>query len=135
VYDVPSNGRKWSFHHISHRVQSDATSGNDPTALLAHEEIDALRMETFKHTLDQFAARGLFDRAAVVWTNHVSEGPSHSFNNIPYIIAGNAGGMLKQGEYVAGDRASNADLLTTLIRATGASGSVGNGGLLNAILA
>lgn len=135
VYNVPSNGRKWGFHHISHRMQDDVNSGNDPTAEAAHTEIDALRMETLKHTLDHFAARGLFDKAAVVWTNHVSDGPSHSFNNIPYVIAGNAGGALKQGEYVSGGNTSNAALLTTLVRAAGASGSLGNGGTLDAILA
>ncbi len=135
VYNVQNNSRQWKFHHISHRVQSDASSGNDQTAVVAHREIDVLRMQTFKHTLDQFAARGLFDNAAVVWTNHVSDGPTHSFNNIPYIIGGSLGGVLKQGEYVSGGMASNADLLTTLIRATGGSGSVGNGGSLDAILA
>jgi len=135
VYDVPSNSRKWGFHHVSHRMQDDVASGNDPTAEAAHVEIDALRMQTYKHTLDQFAARGLFDKAAVVWTNHVSDGPSHSFSNIPYVIGGNAGGALKQGEYVSGDGASNAALLTTLVRAAGASGSLGDGGTLDVILA
>lgn len=135
VYDVPSNGRKWGFHHVSHRMQDDVDSGNDPTAEAAHIEIDALRMQTLKHTLDHFAARGLFDKAAVVWTNHVSDGPTHSFNNIPYVIAGNAGGALKQGEYVTGDGASNAALLTTLVRAAGATGSLGDGGSFDAILA
>jgi hypothetical protein len=135
VYNVPSNSRQWRFHHVSHRVQSDATSGNDPTAALAHEEIDVLRMETFKHALDAFAARGLFDKAAVVWTNHVADGPYHGFSNLPYIIAGNAGGALKQGEYVTGGKASNAALLTTLIHAAGGTGSVGDGGTLDAILA
>lgn len=135
VYNVPSNGRQWKFHHISHRAQDDIGSGNDATAEVAHAEIDALRMETFKHTLDQFAARGLFDKAAVVWTNHVSDGPTHSFSNIPYVIAGNPGGVLKQGEYVSGGNASNAALLTTLVHAAGASGSLGDGGSLDAILA
>ena len=50
-------------------------------------------------------------------------------------VAGNAGGALKQGEYVSGDRASNAALLTTLIQAAGGTGSVGDGGTLDAILA
>lgn len=92
-------------------------------------------METLKHTFDQFAARGLFDKAAIVWTNHVSDGSSHSFNNIPYVIGGNAGGALKQGVYVNGDGASNAPPLTTVVRAVGASGSLGDGGSLDAILA
>jgi hypothetical protein len=135
IYNVPNNSRQWKFHHVSHRMQSDGASGNDQTALVAHREIDVLRMQTFKHTLDQFAMRGLFQNAAVVWTNHVSDGPSHSFNNIPYIIGGSLGGVLKQGEYVAGGRASNADLLTTIVQAAGASGNVGGGGSLDAILA
>lgn len=135
VYDVPSNSRKWGFHHVSHRMQDDISSGSDPVAEAAHAEIDALRMQTLKHTFDVFAARGLFDKSAVVWTNHVSDGPSHSFNNIPYVIGGNAGGALKQGEYVTGGGASNAALLTTLVRAAGASGSLGDGGSLDVILA
>jgi hypothetical protein len=116
-------------------VQSDGASGNDPTAEEAHREIDALRMQTFKHTLDQFAMRGLFENAAVVWTNHVSDGPSHSFRNIPYIIGGSLGGTLKQGEYVAGGGTSNANLLTTLMQAAGTSGGVGNGSTMDEILA
>ncbi len=135
IYDVPSNSRKWKFHHVSHRMQSDGASGNDPTALQAHREIDALRMQTFKHTLDQFALRGLFQNAAVVWTNHVSDGPSHSFRNIPYVIGGSLGGALKQGEYVGGGNTSNANLLTTLMQAAGTSGNVGNGSTMSDILA
>ena len=135
IYDVPNNSRKWSFHHVSHRMQSDGASGNDPTALEAHKEIDVLRMQTFKHTLDQFAMRGLFQNAAVVWTNHVSDGPSHSFRNIPYIIGGSLGGALKQGEYVSGGGTSNANMLTTLIQAAGANASVGSGGTMSEILA
>ena len=92
-------------------------------------------METFKHTLDHFAMRGLFNNAAVVWTNHVSDGPSHSFRNIPYVIGGSLGGALKQGEYVSGGNTSNANLLTTLIQKAGSSGSVGNGSTLDVILA
>lgn len=135
IYNVPNNSRQWKFHHVSHRIQSDGASGNDPTALEAHKEIDALRMETFKHTLDHFEMRGLFENAAVVWTNHVSDGPTHSFRNLPYIIGGSLGGTLKQGEYVGGDNTSNANLLTTLMQSMGTSGGVGNGSTMDAILA
>jgi hypothetical protein len=134
IYNVPNNSRQWKFHHVSHRVQSDGASGNDQTALQAHIEIDLLRMQTFKHTLDAFAARGLFENSAVVWTNHVADGPVHGFRNIPYVIGGSLGGQLKQGEYVNGD-GSNGALLTTLINAMGGTGSVGNGGSLDSILA
>lgn len=117
-YNVPSNANLgWPFHHLSHRVQSDADTGVNPTAEMAHAEIDVLRMKTLLHGLDQFKARGLLDKAFVMWTNHVADGPSHSFKNVPTIIAGNAGGYLKQGQYVDAGNVTNNKLFNTLIAA------------------
>lgn len=128
IYDVPSNSRRWKFHHVSHRIQSDGASGNDPTAEAAHHEIDQLRMETFKHTIEAFAQRGLLDKSVIVWTNHVADGPSHSFRDLPYILAGNAGGYLKQGALVDAKGASNGQLLNTILNAVGVqSASFGSG--------
>ena len=127
VYDVPSNaGLRWRFHHLSHRVQSDGASGNNPTARQAHIEIDRLRMETFKHLLDRMAsystnAGTLLDNSFAYWTNHVAEGPTHSFNNVPVIIAGSAGGYLKQGVFLNA-QSTNDRVLNTVVAATGASG-------------
>ncbi|WP_437662606.1 DUF1552 domain-containing protein [Sorangium sp. So ce1182] len=117
-YAVPSNAQlNWPFHHISHRVQSDAQSGSNPTAEQAHAEIDVLRMQTLLHGLDQFKARDLFDKSIVMWTNHVSDGPSHSFRNVPTIIAGSGGGYLKQGEYIDAGNVTNNRLFNGLIAA------------------
>lgn len=117
-YNVPSNANLgWPFHHLSHRVQSDADTGVNPTAEMAHAEIDVLRMKTLLHGLDQFKARGLFDKSFVMWTNHVADGPSHSFKNVPTIIAGNAGGYLRQGAYVDAGNVTNNKLFNTLIAA------------------
>ncbi|HEY0463685.1 MAG TPA: DUF1552 domain-containing protein, partial [Polyangiaceae bacterium] len=96
-YAVPSNaGLNWPFHHISHRVQSDSAVGSNPIAEDAHAEIDVLRMQTLLHGLDHFEARGLLDKSLILWTNHIADGPSHRFKNVPTIIAGNAGGYLRQ---------------------------------------
>ncbi|WP_437475772.1 DUF1552 domain-containing protein [Sorangium sp. So ce1014] len=117
-YAVPANaGLGWPFHHLSHRVQSDASSGNNPTAEQAHAEIDVLRMQTLLHGLDQFKARGLFDKSIVMWTNHVADGPSHSFRNVPTIIAGSGGGYLKQGEFIDAGNVTNNRLFNGLIAA------------------
>jgi hypothetical protein len=125
-YDVPSNASLgWPFHHISHRVQSDSATGMNPTAEQAHAEIDALRMDTFATGLDAFASRSLQDHSFVMWTNHVADGPSHAFKNVPVIVWGNGGGRLKQGQYVDAGNSGNNKLLNTLISAaiqdTGAS--------------
>ncbi|MEI9939625.1 MAG: DUF1552 domain-containing protein [Pseudomonadota bacterium] len=117
-YAVPSNeGLNWPFHHISHRVPSDSAVGENPTAEDAHAEIDVLRMQTLLHGLDHFKARGLFDKSLIMWTNHVADGPTHSFKNVPTIIAGNASGYLKQGAYVDAGNVTNNRLFNTLIAA------------------
>jgi hypothetical protein len=118
IYSVPSNASLgWPFHYISHRVQSDAASGSNPTAEQAHAEIDVLRMKTLLHGLDHFKARGLFDKSFIMWTNHIADGPSHSFKNVPFIIAGDAGGYLKQGAYVDTGNVTNNRVFNTLIAA------------------
>jgi hypothetical protein len=134
VYDVPSNSRRWGFHYVSHRTQSDGATGNDQEAAAAHAEIDALRMETFKAGLDAFASYTsstgtLLNNGFVVWTNCISDGPSHSFSNIPTIIAGTGGGLLKQGEYIEigeggfNGGVTNDRLLNTLKTAAGVDSS------------
>ena len=125
-YPVPSNTAlgNWTFHQISHRIQSDSATGNNPTAEQAHAEIDALRMTTLAHGLDEFKARGLLDKSVILWTNQIADGPSHSYRNVPHIVAGSGGGYLKQGAYVdatGGDSSSgyvtNNKLFNTLINA------------------
>ena len=98
-YNVPSNASLgWTFHQLSATASSRiGATGSNPTAEQAHAEVDKLRMQTLLHGLDQFKARGLQDKAMVVWTDHVADGPSHSVRNVPHIIWGNGGGYLKQG--------------------------------------
>jgi hypothetical protein len=117
-YAVPSNASLgWPFHHISHRIPSDTGSGSNPTAEDAHAEIDVLRMQTLLHGLDKFEEKGLLDKSILMWTNHVADGPSHSFRDLPVIIAGDGGGYLKQGEFIDAGGATNARLFNTLIGA------------------
>jgi hypothetical protein len=115
------------FHWISHRIQSDGSTGAAiPQALEWHIAIDRIRMNTFKHLLDVWSQYDtpngpLLDNAFAMWTSHVAQGPSHSFGNLPIIIAGSAGGYLKQGQYVDAANANNGRLLHTLATAMGVS--------------
>ncbi len=143
-YQVPSNANLgWGFHHISHRVQSDALTGNNETAEDAHHEIDVVRLQTLLYGIDQFKARGLLDHSVILWTNQIADGPSHSFRNVPHIIAGSGGGYLKQGAYVDVGSTTNNKLFNSLINAavrdkqpwTENFGSGSGSGELDAILA
>jgi hypothetical protein len=117
IYGVPSNARGWSLSHISHRAQSDAAVGDDELAASAHAEIDALRMSTLAAGLDQFEARDLGERCAVLWTNQYAEGPSHSIQSVPHILWGSPGGHLKQGQYVDAGGVQNNQLLNAVLTA------------------
>lgn len=140
------------FHWISHRIQSDGSSGAAiPGAVDQHAQIDRLRMETFKYLLDKWSLYTtpngpLLDNAFAMWTSHVAAGRSHSFRNLPIIIAGSAGGYLKQGAYVsAGSNVGNNRLFNTLLNAVGCTnngapydgfgGSGLTGGQISAMLA
>jgi len=118
-YNVKTNVElgMWPFHQISHRIQSDSASGNNPTAEQAHHEIDYVRMQTLAAGLDVFAAHGLQDNAAIVWTNSIADGPSHSCKNVPMIIWGSAGKALRQGTYIDAAGSQNDAVLNTIIAA------------------
>ncbi|MEO8900295.1 MAG: DUF1552 domain-containing protein [Polyangiaceae bacterium] len=117
-YSVPSNSSlNWPFHHLSHRVDSDSATSSNPTAEAAHSEIDFLRMKSLLHGLDAFKARGLQDKAVVMWTNHIADGPSHSMKNVPHIIWGSGGGFLKQAQYIDAGNVTNNHLLNGVITA------------------
>jgi hypothetical protein len=117
-YPVPANAELgWSFHQISHRIQSDSATGTNPTAEQAHAEIDAVRLRTLLHGLDHFQARGLLDKSVIMWTSNVADGPSHSYKNVPHIIAGSGGGYLKTGAYVDVGGVTTNKLFNSLINA------------------
>jgi len=68
--------------------------------------------------LDAGKAQGLFDKSFLMPTDHVADGLiSHSFRNVPHIIAGDAGGYLKQGAYIGAGNVTNNQLFNTLIPA------------------
>jgi hypothetical protein len=89
-----------------------------------HAKIDQIRLNTFKYLLDRWSTYStpngpLLDNAFAMWTSHVAAGPSHSFHNLPIIIAGSGGGYLKQGQYVDAGGVTNGKLFNTLITASG----------------
>lgn len=119
IYNVPNNTRGWKFHHISHRAQSDGNSGNDQQSVVAHSEIDGVRMATLAKGFEVFNSYGLLDSSFIMWTNHISDGPSHSFADLPFVIAGSAGGFLKTGQAIRANNENNGKVLATLIAAMG----------------
>jgi hypothetical protein len=97
------------YHHISHRVRSDGSDGEEiPDAEELHHEIDKHFAGYFKYLLDKLSSfttptGTLLDDGASVWFNDLADGPPHGSTNLPWVVAGSAGGALKTGQYVRGN--------------------------------
>ncbi len=94
---------------------------------------------------DQLAAipegeGSLLDNTLILWGNEVSQGNTHSLNDIPYLMLGDAGGALRAGRYIEYTNASNCDYLHAILQAFGVDEKTfGNtsysGGVLSGLLA
>jgi hypothetical protein len=120
------------FHWISHRIESDGSDGTPiPNADLLHHEVDRIQLRLFRYLLTQLDryesayAGTLLDDTAAVWTNDNSGGPSHGGRNIPWIVAGTAGGFLRAAGYIDAGNTTTNRLLNTLLTAVGCTDGAG----------
>lgn len=61
----------------------------------------------------------VLDNTAILWVSEISEGPSHKFTDMPYVLVGGMGGALKKGEHFSFEGVSHNDLFVTLGQAMG----------------
>jgi hypothetical protein len=120
------NGEQFpSYHWISHRIFADGSDGDPiPDAQSKHSAVDRIHARLFGRLIDRLSAYTtetgtLLQKGVCVWMNDLSNGPPHSVNNLPYVLAGGADGFLRTGVYVdAGDVTHN-KMLNTLATAVG----------------
>src|SRR5690606_38740309 len=65
----------------------------------------------------------VLDSTLIVWGNEISKGNSHSLSDIPYLLAGSAGGALQSGQFLDLGNFSSTRLLLTILRAYGYTGA------------
>jgi hypothetical protein len=128
-----------NYHYISHRRMShDANGSIIPGSDVLHHKIDRHFGGMFRHLLDRLtqhvASDGapLLDHGLAVWLNDNSNGPPHGIWNVPWILAGSAGGFFRQGQYIrvgGGGDPTLARLLNTIGTAVGLRNA--SGGPLN----
>ncbi|MBV1862639.1 MAG: DUF1552 domain-containing protein [Nannocystaceae bacterium] len=127
-----------NYHFVSHRRQSHGSDGAIiPNSDLLHHFVDVQFAQTFRHLLERLEAyvmpdgQALIDAGVSVWHNDSANGPGHGSLNVPYIVAGSAGGMLRNGEYIElpGGDTNHARVLNTLGSAAGLR--AGDGSLIS----
>jgi hypothetical protein len=119
------NGQKqYSYHWISHRIQGDGDTGAPiENAYLLHHEIDKIHANLFKYLLDKLSSYSLgsgslLDSGVAVWTNDLAD-KYHSYNNIPYVLAGSCNGFLKTGQYIDAGKVTSNKMWNTVGSAVG----------------
>ncbi|HSN99781.1 MAG TPA: DUF1552 domain-containing protein [Candidatus Nanopelagicales bacterium] len=116
--------RQKSFHKISHRIDSDGADGPPiEGAMELHHQIDRIHGRMFKYLLDRLSAYdlgagSLLDYGVAMWTADLAD-KYHSYNNIPYVLAGGASGFLRTGRYVDAGGVTNNLILNTIGAAVG----------------
>ena len=81
-------------------------------------------MEQFAYLLEQLDARqegegSMLDNSVVLLCSEISDGNTHSFDNMPFLLAGGAGGAYETGRLLAFNRASHARLHLKIAQSLG----------------
>ena len=109
-----------SFHWVSHRIYADGNEGETIVgAEDMHHAIDRLIARTFGHFLSRLDEYGILDQGISVWCSDLGNGVSHSYRNVPFIVAGSAGGFLKTGQFIDFGGQYHNKLFNTLATAAG----------------
>ncbi len=105
-----------------HGYQHDR--GFQPDAIF---KISKWYAEQFQYLLDGLAAvddggQNLLESAAVLWGTEIQHPNTHAHNDMPFLLAGSAGGALRTGRFLRFNHRPHNDLLLTVAQAFGVPG-------------
>ena len=66
----------------------------------------------------------LLDNTLIFWCSELAQGNTHSHANMPFVLAGGAGGAVETGRYVQYGGVSHNNLLVSIMNAMGVEGNV-----------
>jgi hypothetical protein len=132
---------EYNHHKLSHgKVRDDCFGDSTEDGcddVTGYEEmlfaIDSWHQGKYARLLERLDSyveadgKTVLDNSVIMYTNELSDGKGHSFMDLPYILAGSAGGYFKQNEYIklgAGEswddtEAPHNRLLNTIVNAMG----------------
>ena len=112
-------GSDRSHHSISHDGDSNTASQDELT------RINHWYAQQYAYLLQQMKAipeadgGTLLDHAVVMWCNEIGKGNNHQNDDIPYVLAGSAGGQFRTGRYLRYDSVGHGDLYVSIMNALG----------------
>ena len=109
-------------HSLSHSGDSDLDAR---TQLVARHRWYVQQIARLLDALAQIPEGNgtALDNTLIVWGNEVGAGNTHSHENIPFLLAGSAGGALRTGRFLDFGGRSHQDLLVSVLNAMGIEAS------------
>jgi hypothetical protein len=106
-------------HDLSHRSDSDTDAVSKLTQIntwYAQQMADLITR--LKNTPDAGGGT-LFDNTLLLWSNELAKGNTHSRQDAPYVLAGNAGGGLRTGRFLSyeGQGLAHNNMMVSLLNA------------------
>jgi hypothetical protein len=107
-------------HDLSHR-------DNEPAVKVKLTKVCRWYAEEYAYFLGRMDSvvegngKTMLDNSLCIFLNGMGEGKSHTRNNIPFVLAGGAGGAIKTGRFLTYDNAHN-QLLVSVLHAFGFTG-------------
>lgn len=123
----------WLNHTDTHHAMTHAPD-TDKDTWAKVQQINTWYATKFAELLDRLAAipegsGSVLDNTIVVWGSELGKANTHSFANVPFLVAGGGGGTLRPGRFLQfADGVTHNRLLVSLCHAMGATAiqSVGN---------
>ena len=105
-------------HQLSHAGPSNADANSQ---WVARDTWFAQQFMYLMTKLDSIAEGDgtMLDNTVILWINELSQGNTHSVVNMPFVMAGSAGGYFDTGRYLQYQNAAHSDLLVSIQNAFG----------------
>jgi hypothetical protein len=130
--DAPWEQIPDDYHHgLSHLSVGSDEPNPDPSQAMAQDALSSInawfseQLAYLATRLSEYPEAGgttVLDHTAILWVSEISEGPTHRFDRMPYVVLGDMGGKLRSGVHLDyGDQRAHNDLFITLAQAMGAT--------------
>lgn len=118
------NGVSYPELGFDDKHHSQTHHNNEPEMVRKVAAITAFNIEQFAYMVKKMQGLkegdgALLDNCILMWGSGLEDGNNHTRENLPFILAGNGGGSLRTGRFLAGTLGNQGDLLTTLLTCAG----------------
>lgn len=122
IYSWLGDDIREGHHPLAHKGDEDTVKVEQNTRINKwHAEQLAYFIDTLKSIPEGDGT--VFDNTLIFWTNEQSKGNNHDRRNMPYLLAGSAGGYFRTGRYITqSSETGHNRLLVSLANAMGIEG-------------